>query len=126
MTKTASQTSTITLDLLWTEDGRRDIEVPYRFSRSMLHMPEWPRYDVYIDDVHVGWVVRNSDGWDAFLTAAQDHDKRHEDFKGRRVAWGATTRRWAVEELILELRKGARCNVLASRAAVAYPEIDFD
>lgn len=111
------QTFTTTLRLRFGADGSREIKVPVDVRRGSYS----GRYELFVDDVHVGWVVRY-DGqtarrsfteWDAFLTAAQN------DGRSEQVA-KEDTRYAAIETLVRKLANGARVNVLAARAEVAY------
>lgn len=111
----------LTLRLHWGHDSTREIQVPVDVRKGSYS----GRYELYIDDVHVGWVVRydgqtatrSYTAWDGFLTAEQNGGYQEE------VAKGADTRQDAIETLVYRLGRNARTNVLAARAEIAYADV---
>lgn len=113
----------LTLRLHWGHDATREISVPVDVRKGSYS----GRYELYIDDVHVGWVVRY-DGqtasrayteWHGYLTKTQMG--LNEDYQGHHATI-SSTRRDAMDELLFRLSQGARTNVLAARAQVAYAD----
>lgn len=114
----STQNFPLTLRLHWGHDASREIIVPVEVRKGSYS----GRYELYIDGVHVGWVVRY-DGetarrsykvWDAFLAAEQGGGVQ------RQVSFGQTTCREAIYDVVGGLGDHARTNVLASRAEEAY------
>jgi hypothetical protein len=112
----------LTLRLRWGHDASRQITVPVEYRKGSYS----GRYELYIDDVHIGWVVRY-DGqtakraytdWDGFLVAEQNGGYQEQ------VVRGEATRHDAVDWLIYKLGVHARTNVLASRAEAAYADAE--
>lgn len=108
------------LRLRWGHNASRDITVPVEYRKGSYS----GRYELYIDGVHIGWVVRY-DGqsarrayteWDGFLCAEQN------DGVQREVK--AATRRDSVDEVLYRLTDHARTNVLAARAEAAYADAE--
>jgi hypothetical protein len=52
------------------------------------------RWEVYADDVHIGWAIRNDAGtWDAYVSAVWG-------VEGRQVGWELATRNDAVTKVV--------------------------
>jgi hypothetical protein len=100
-----------TLRLRWGYNAARTIEVPVEYRKGSYSQ----RYELYIDGVHIGWVVKSGKFWEAYIVGEQfDGYQRH-------VA-SETTRRDAVDWLVHKLADYARTNVLSGRAEAAYAE----
>lgn len=104
-------THALTLRLHWGHDASREIEVPVEVRKGSYS----GRYELYVDSIHVGWVVKFGSKWESYITAEQDGYRNH-------VAGIARTRTEAIDWLVYELGKSARTNVLAARAKIAYGE----
>lgn len=83
------------------------------------------RYYVSVNDVKVGWVLKNSDGWSFYSTV-------YDSLEGRRLSWGNPTRRDALMEGLSELRirHGGRVRILLFEPSVRdewiyVPEADL-
>jgi hypothetical protein len=121
---TATETHEITLRLNWGPNSTREIEVPTEYRKNGTISG---RYELYVDDVHVGWVCKRSDverrpgTWDAYIAHDQQgaYPKCAEG-RGHCVASAAKTRSNAAWYLVCELAEHARTNALAERAEKAY------
>jgi hypothetical protein len=98
----------LTLRLRWGHDAARDITVPVEVRKGSYSQ----RYELYIDGVHVGWVVKFHKIWEGYVVAEQNGGYQ------RQVL--GSTRRDAIDELVYRLTDCARTNVLATRAEEAY------
>jgi hypothetical protein len=100
----------LTLRLRWGHDASREITVPVEYRKGSYS----GRYELYIDNTHVGWVVKHDGQWHGYVTAEQS-----ETGDVRQVALDST-RFEAVDTVIFKLGQNARVNVLAQRAEEAY------
>ena len=100
----------LTLRLQWGENPTRELVLPIEYRKGSYA----GRYELYLDDVHIGWVVRSDREWHAFVSSTQigGYDNI--------TAGIGRTRFEAVEEVVARLREYARTNVLASRSEAAY------
>lgn len=100
----------ITLRLRWGHDADRQITVPIEIRKGSYSQ----RYELFIDNTHVGWVVKYNGFWEAHGAAEQ--------FGGDQRGYLAreTTRRDAIDWVAYRLADYARNNVLAQRAEEAY------
>ena len=112
---TTTETFDITLRLNWGPNGDRDIEVPIEYRKGSYS----GRYELYLDDTHVGWVVRSGSEWHAYISGSQRG--LGELAESKLIALGRT-RREAVAEIVYKLTHHARTNALATRAIAAYAE----
>lgn len=79
----------LTLRLRWSRDGSREISVPVEYRRGAYS----GRYELFVDGVHIGWVVKHNKLWHGYLAAEQN---------------------------VYRLGNYARTNVLAQHAEIAY------
>jgi hypothetical protein len=101
----------VNLRLRFGADAARTIVVPVDVRKGSY--PQ--RYELYVDDVHVGWVVKIHGAWEGYLVAEQNYGTQ------QHVA-SHKTRTDALDQLLWYLGKSARGNVLADRAEAAYAE----
>lgn len=106
------ETFSITIRLRWGRDSAREIEVPIEYRKGSYS----GRYELYVDNTHVGWVVKHQGLWHSYISAEQ-----HGDYQ-RQCSFGDKTRSLAAEDVAYRLGEHARNNVLASRAEAAYAE----
>lgn len=99
-----------TLRLRWGLNAERKITVPVDIRKGSYSQ----RYELYIDDVHVGWVVKLDGKWESHVTADQSETGWNQ------ITGIAMTRTEAIGWLVYKLAQNARSNVLAQRAEEAY------
>lgn len=100
-----------TLRLFFGEDSARDIVIPVEIRKGSYEQ----RYELYVDDVHVGWSVKFEGMWDTFICADQNYGMQEH-------VGHAKTRTASIDNFVYYLAKSARGNVLYPRAIVAYSD----
>lgn len=103
----------VTLRLRFGVDAERRITVPVEYRKGSYA----GRYELYVDGVHIGWVVKHKGHWDAYLSASQG-----DGYQRQIPAAVESTRFDTVNWLLFRLADHARTNVLATRAQQAYAD----
>lgn len=101
----------ITLRLRWGHDAAREVTVPLEYRTGGYS----GRYELYVDNAHVGWVVKIHGKWEGYVCAEQNGGYQQ-------LAGIDETRRGAMLDVAWQLGRSSRTNVLAARAEAAYED----